>query len=440
MYSSFESKVIYQLMLRVFTPEGTLAAAKEKLPFLQELGVDYIYLCPCFLEDDDGDRSHWSKRQRECGCENPKNPYRIKDYYTIDPEYGTMEDLARFIQTAHHLGMRVLLDLVYMHCGPTAVFLKEHPDFVRCLPDGTPDYGEYNFPMLDFENPRVRAYFWENMEWYVRELDVDGYRCDVGDSVPVDFWEEGVRRIKAIKPDIFMLDEGNNPQWVERAFDACYLLFWPCHEGVKRVFHGEKPASLLREIEAVLDTPRGKAKIRALETHDTVSDEKNGRYEEYAGTAATEAALVYQFCMDGIPFLYNGYEIGDRSHHTLFSNRFNADHQTIDWSLVQTEAGRYRFALVQRLCQLRHTVPALSEGNLTWKYGLSEQMMAFTRRAPGSRVAAAFNTGDGPQTITLVAHRYTPLLSAGVQERVLENGCLELQLESKGYYLASFED
>ena len=115
--------VMYQVFLRSFTLEGTLRAATERLQGLAELGVGVLYLTPICLQDDDTCREFWSARQQLSEMDNPKNPYRIKDYYTIDPEYGTDDDLRDFADRAHELGMRVILDIVFMHCGPTANFI-----------------------------------------------------------------------------------------------------------------------------------------------------------------------------------------------------------------------------------------------------------------------------------------------------------------------------
>ncbi|NLC82385.1 MAG: hypothetical protein GX748_14495, partial [Lentisphaerae bacterium] len=73
--------VIYQIQPRAFTPEGTLKAAQARLPRLAELGVTVLYLCPIFVADDDMDLAFWSPRQKKSGMNNPRNPYRMKDFY-----------------------------------------------------------------------------------------------------------------------------------------------------------------------------------------------------------------------------------------------------------------------------------------------------------------------------------------------------------------------
>lgn len=90
--------VMYQIQPRAFTPEGTLKAAQARLPRLAELSVTILYLCPIFVSDDDMDRAGWSPRQKKSGMNNPRNPYRMKDFYHVDSEYGTDDDLKAFVR------------------------------------------------------------------------------------------------------------------------------------------------------------------------------------------------------------------------------------------------------------------------------------------------------------------------------------------------------
>ena len=90
--------VMYQIAPRSFTDEGTLKAATEKLPHIADLGATVVYLLPIFLQDDDTRRETWSPRQKQSGANSPYNPYRIKDYNRIDPEYGTETDLHNFVK------------------------------------------------------------------------------------------------------------------------------------------------------------------------------------------------------------------------------------------------------------------------------------------------------------------------------------------------------
>ena len=80
---------VYQINPRTFSREGTIKAVTDELPRLKELGFRIMYLCPVFEEDNSEDRSFWSARQKKSETDNPKNPYRMNNYFKIDSEYGT---------------------------------------------------------------------------------------------------------------------------------------------------------------------------------------------------------------------------------------------------------------------------------------------------------------------------------------------------------------
>jgi len=361
----FKKSVVYQMFLRPFTPDGTLRSAERLLPFLADLGFDMIYLCPIFEADGDTDPAYWSDRQRMSGLDNPKNPYRMSDYFTIDSEYGTDDDLHSFITAAHALGLRVMLDLVYLHCGPKAVFLAEHPDFVKRDENGIV-YGKWRFPFLNFDSPELREYLWDNMIYYVEQFGVDGYRCDVGDRVPLDFWREGVRRIRERRPDFVMLNEGTNGEFLEDVFDANYCFKWS--RTVADVLRGALPASALRTTweDTVSSLPAGGRSLRCLDNHDTASDSYDDRIERAAGSDGMEAALFLLYAIDGIPMIYNGNEICDTHRHSVFANRFFGAGLVIDWSRALTEEGMRRRIFIRTMNELRHDDGVLNNGTTIW--------------------------------------------------------------------------
>jgi len=312
---------IYQINPRTFCPEGTIAAVTRELPKLAELGFGVMYLCPIFEADDSADIRFFSERQKKYGTQNPKNPYRMNDYFAIDSEYGTMEDLKAFVQESHRLGMRVLLDLVYLHIGPNAPILKRHPEFAQQDEKGNIINGPWHFPLLDFNCLGLREYLWSNMTYYVGVLDVDGFRCDVGDDVPLDFWVEGRRRMKAIKPDSILIDEGDNGEYLLTGFDSIYAFRW--HEMLYQVFNGAKPASALREDWEQWNRklPLGARVLRDMDNHDTVTDWPC-RVEKMAGHEGMEIIQALNYTMDGIPMVYCGNELADSARINMFANRF----------------------------------------------------------------------------------------------------------------------
>ncbi|MBQ2728113.1 MAG: alpha-amylase, partial [Alistipes sp.] len=109
------NSVVYEMNMRQQTPEGTFAAAEERLPFLKELGVDIIWLMPIHPIGEKG-------RKGTLG-----SYYAIRDYRAINPEFGTMADFERFLAKAHELGFRVILDYVANHTSPDAAWVDEKP-------------------------------------------------------------------------------------------------------------------------------------------------------------------------------------------------------------------------------------------------------------------------------------------------------------------------
>ncbi len=385
-----KNAVIYQLFLRPFTPDGTLKSAMKMIPHLAELGIDILYLCPITEADDDMRQEFWSDRQKKCGLGNPKNPYRVKDYYRVDPEYGTEKDLKDFIRCAHEFGIRVILDLVYYHCGPNFVMLQEHPDFVkRSSSDGSVLNGLWRFPELNFNSSDLREYLFRNMEFFIREFDADGYRCDVADMVPIDFWEDGRRRIEAIKPDVIMLSEGTSADGQAYAFDLNYSFGW---EALYNVFAGNAPASEMKRIwtsyrQKLLPGARF---IRATENHDIVND--RARPDAVLGWKAHNAMLAFNFGLDGVPFLYNGQEIADCTTHSIWGNRFYGKNLMIDWSNALTPQGKMRFKFLQTLISFRHTKNIFSEGSVSWlENNNPDALITFSRNLPEKNLIVVIN-------------------------------------------------
>lgn len=349
-------KSIYQIALRSFCPEGTLRAGAELLPHVKECGFETVYLCPVFEADDDPELSTWSPRQRASFTNNPKNPYKMKDYFKVDMEYGTNADLRKFIATAHEVGLKVLLDLVYLHCGRNAVFLREHPDWVEQEEDGSPRVGEtWPFARINYQNQGVREYLWENMVTLIRDYDADGFRCDVGDRVPLDFWAEGKRRIQAIKPDAILLNEGRDPEYVREVFHYNYS----CRESREliRVLAAKDPAAFL--LDFWKNGHRQKT-VHHYENHDIASDDGFNRPEKKYGSEKMEVLLALIYTFPGVPMLFNGNEIADTAEQCMFSNRFYGKRAGIDWSNLLRETGKKRMALVKALNGLREEYPHLA--------------------------------------------------------------------------------
>lgn len=408
------SAVMYQLFLRPFTAGGTFESAAEMLPHLKETGVDVLYLCPFAQADDDMRTEYWSSRQKGSMLGNPCNPYRIKDYFAVDPEYGTPGDAERFVAAAHALGMKVMFDLVYFHCGPNAVFLKDHPDWVRTNPDGTWKLGQWKFPEMNLDLPEVREYLFANMGYLLTRFGADGFRCDVGDMLPLSYREEAHRRCAAVKSDVVMLCEGSDPRDQFAAFDLNYG--FPLQSAILALLAGKTNATVMAQTYAdcAKRYPKGYRWMRCFENHDISNIAPGGaRFEVSLGGRLCESMLATIFLLDGIPMVYNGQEIADDAPHNIWSNRFYGN-QHVNWGRALTDAGRRRLELVRRLTAFRHAHPALFDAPVVWLgTGLPETVYAFRRVLPEGDVTLAVNVGgkavetdvDG-RKVSLPAHGF----------------------------------
>lgn len=386
------ASVLYQISLRTFTAQGTLKEAQKMLPHLKNLGVDVLYLCPINLSDDDTDKRFWSKGQKKFGF--PKNPYRIKDYETIDPEYGTPEDLKNFVDAAHSNGIRVLLDAVFYHCGPKTTLAKINPDFIRRDDSGEMILGRWNFPEINYDNPELRRYMCKVLADFVRKYDVDGYRTDAEWFVPPSFWEEAARELRAIKPDIIMLAESERPRAQVSAYDANYSYRY--QDALAEVFGEGKSAANIVEVERKNRAlfPKGSRQIRTRENHDTAYVAENKRPDNAWKNGAFEASFVLSFMLDGIPMIYNGNEIADGSKHNLFHNRFFGK-TSLDWSNALTPKGTERFAFMKKLIDLRKKTPALFKGETIWlENSAPDSAITFVRKHGNRAYAVVINAGE----------------------------------------------
>ncbi|MFA7042700.1 MAG: alpha-amylase family glycosyl hydrolase, partial [Bacteroidales bacterium] len=177
--------VIYEVNTRQITPEGTFSALSFKLPELREMGIDVLWFMPIHPIGEVG-------RKGSLG-----SYYAIRDYGAVNPEFGTMEDFRQLVDKAHNLGMKVVLDWVAAHTSRDAVWLDQEDWYIR-RPDGEAEflYDWSDVARLNYENQDMRQAMLEKMLFWLEDIDIDGFRCDMADLTPVDFWNWAVPVLK----------------------------------------------------------------------------------------------------------------------------------------------------------------------------------------------------------------------------------------------------
>lgn len=413
----FRKGVMYQIQPRAFTEEGTIKAAEGKLADLADLGVTIVYMCPVTAADDDPRRDMWSPRQVKSGFGNPRNPYRTGDYFHVDPEYGTDDDLRSFVKTAHSKGIRVLFDMVYLHCGPSARLVKEHPEYFS-YKDGKIVMAGWRFPKLDFDNRAVHEYFKANMVYWLVDFDVDGFRCDVADCIPLSFWEEARDVCERVKKDVVILAEGCRHANTRHAFDANYN--WPvCLSWLRPILKGDSKegynqqwaaggADVLKfkgvaKLRAAAEQyaakcPKGTLNMNFTENHDTSNDDYDNRMEKVCGWDNQTLGLALCFAMDGIPLVYNGQEVADSHRHSIFGH---SPEVTVDWANGNTPDGKRRREMVKSLAALRRGNGALTTPGEKWlDNDVPEKVLSLRRGGPAAGgVVFVGNFSKDPVTV-----------------------------------------
>src|ERR1022692_73509 len=226
-----KSGVIYEIYPRTFSPSGDFRGIEAQLPRLQKLGVTVLWLMPVHAPGQ-------LKKKGTLG-----SPYAVHDYYTINPDYGTAADLKHLVQAAHAHELKMIIDIVANHTAWDSVLMK-HPEYYKHDASSNvifpvPDWADV--AALNYANSELRKYMLDMLKYWLRDFDLDGFRCDVASMVPVDFWEDARRQLEEIKPGIIMIAEAHEPQLLVKAFDLDYA--WPFHSTLTDVVeHGSLAA------------------------------------------------------------------------------------------------------------------------------------------------------------------------------------------------------
>ena len=367
--------VIYEIYPRAFSQQGNFNAITARLDELKDLGVTILWLMPI----------HPIGQEKKKGTIG--SPYAVRDYYGINPDYGTADDLKQLVREAHARGLKVIIDIVANHTSWDSVLMK-HPEFYKRDAKGniTFPYDWYDIAALNYGNQQLRRYMTDMLKHWIREFDLDGFRCDVAGEVPTDFWENARRELEQIKPDIVMLAEAHKAELSVNAFDLDYS--WPLHTALTNVLQGRGRASDLRmEWEKeVREWPKGALHMRFSDNHD------ERRAIARFGEPAALAASAFVFTLDGVPMLYNGMEVGDTTESgapALFEKL------PIFWAIAERRKEFPQF--YKQIMALRRSSAALRRGTLEWVKNSDEaHVVTFVRRAGNEELLVAINLSSSP--------------------------------------------
>jgi glycosidase len=369
---------IYQVWMRAFTPQGTLKATAERLPYIANLGASIVYLSPL--------QTHSLAGGAAKGWTLP-GPYGIQNYSKIDPEYGTEEDLKTLAERAHALHLKVIMDVVLYHMAVDNELMKI-PGFFMHTADGKAILGNWGRPRPDFANPKLREFFVANLLHWVKDIGLDGFRCDVAAGVPLSFWEEARAALDRVNPHAILFAEAEMPDQQLEAFDISYNFSY-LKETLQPILGQGESAARIRELWERQKAlwPHGSRLVYSSDNHD------QERATRLFGEKATYAANVLNFTLDGIPFLYNGQEIGDTTP-TNYPER-----TPIPWLLggpsgwaKQQEATLARY---KKLFEMRKREVALTSGDLVWvNNSAPDSLVTFLRKKGADELLTIVNLSN----------------------------------------------
>ena len=341
---SLQNQLIYSVFVRNHTKEGTFRGLIPDLDRIRSLGTDIIWLMPIHPIGE-------MKRKGSLG-----SPYANRDYRSINPEYGTIEDFRALADAVHARGMLIMIDVVYNHTSPDSVLWNEHPEFFYKKPDGRPGnhVGEWTDVIdLEYNNRELWDYQIETLKGWADI--VDGFRCDVASLVPVEFWKRARREVAEIHPGSIWLAESIHRSFnVEcrragmyaatdaeayEAFDIEYE--YDVREAFDAYLDGEGTLAHWLDLLNFQDFayPKNYNKLRYLENHDTerIAARMSGEFSLENFTAMT-------FFLKGTTLVYGGQECAAVHRPSLF------DADPVDWG-----SGRDLSQLISRLAMLKKT-------------------------------------------------------------------------------------
>ena len=291
------SAVVYEISPRNFSQEGDFNAITARLDELKDLGVDILWLMPI----------HPIGEKMKKGSIG--SPFAVRDFYAINPDYGTTNDFKRLIEEAHKRDMKVVMDIVAGQTAWDSVLMEEHPQFYQKDANGSiipPDPAWTDVAGLNYTNQDVRRYMIGMMKYWLKDFGVDGFRCDVSPTVPVDFWEAARAELEKINPQVIILaDAGAKPALLYKAFDVDSS--WAMVSALNMVMSSVLPVYRMKQSweHTQQQFPKGALHLRFTDNHEET------RAVVRYGVNGALAAQVLMLTLDGVPLFYNGMEVGD---------------------------------------------------------------------------------------------------------------------------------
>ncbi|MFY8128103.1 MAG: alpha-amylase family glycosyl hydrolase [Chitinophagaceae bacterium] len=371
--------VMYEANVRQYSKEGNFNTFQQHLPRLQQMGVSIIWLMPITPIS-------YALRQGSLG-----SYYACSSYTKINPEFGTENDFKSLVNTAHQLGMKVIIDWVANHTGADHEWTINHKDFYILDEAGnfTERNGWHDVIDLNYNNAAMQDAMISAMQYWITNFDIDGFRCDMAHLVPLNFWQKARTACDVLKP-LYWLAECEETEY-HQVFDTTYA--WALMHGWDSYAkHQTNIHAIYNILHGYSQYPNGAKKLLFTSNHDENS--WNGtEYEKY-GTK-TKALAVFSFTWDGVPLIYSGQETANKKRLKFF------DKDEIEWKNDDLPLEKF-YTTLSHL----HQSKAICLGETFNLPTPQDYVMAFLRKFEDEVVLVVLNLSNHDRVHLVVKHNW----------------------------------
>lgn len=368
-----EDIVMYEVNPKVFSNMGNLQGVENRLDEIKDLGINVVWLMPIYPTGEEN---------------SVGSPYAVKDYRSVHPDYGSIDDLKSLVYKAHKRDMAVILDWVANHTAWDHPWIENRGWYEQdangniTYPNNWQDVAE-----LNFDSHEMRAEMISAMKFWVEEVNIDGYRCDYADGVTFDFWQQAMDTLYSIPGrELIMFAEGTRDDHYAAGFNLTFG--WHYYDRLRRIYNDDLPLESLVEAHNVeySGLAEGDHVLRFIDNHDFNAWEHTP-LQVFDGAEGTLAAFAVTTFMGGVPLIYNGQEVATEEQLPFFEGH----DVVIDWSQGPDILQKYK-----DLLSVYNHEEALRYGNLS-DYS-SEPVALLVKSKEEERVIVAINLNENPAT------------------------------------------
>ncbi|MEJ2495442.1 MAG: alpha-amylase family glycosyl hydrolase [Ignavibacteriaceae bacterium] len=384
---------IYEVNVRQYTGAGTFGAFETHLDRLRDLGVGILWFMPI----------HPIGVKNRIGSLG--SYYSVKDYYGVNPEFGTPDDFIALVDSVHAKGMYVLMDWVANHTSWDNALTITHPEWYIKDNEGnfTPPPGTdwSDVIQLDYSKQGLRDYMINAMKFWIDTADVDGFRCDAAGFVPIDFWSEAITELKNDKLGIFMLAEDSGTQYYSAGFDMTYAWgYYGFGNGIlMNIVAGTNNANVLNSFVTQENSSYPAPDYRMYFTSNHDENSWYGTVFERFGDAVEEFAVLTS-TFRSMPLIYSGQEAGLNHRLEFF------DKDEIIW---KPDTLAYIYSTLLHLKRENKALWNGSAGGPLQRVTTTDNASVFAliREKDNDKVFEVFNLTDQEKTFTFNGTSYT---------------------------------